>query len=81
MLDDLPAAQRIVGTKQVIKAVQSGTAIKCVYVASDADESVRTKILSACRQNRVEAEVTSSMEELGDLCRIDVGAACVAVLE
>ena len=81
MLDDLPAARRIVGTKQVIRAAENGTAIRCVYVASDADERVRSKIMTVCGQNNVEVEVASCMEELGDLCGIDVGAACVALLE
>lgn len=67
--------------KQVLKAAESGVPIHCVYVASDADEYIRSKILTTCGQNNVEVEITSCMEELGSQCGIDVGAACVAVLE
>ena len=81
MLDDLPAGKRIVGTKQVIKAAQSGMPIRCVYVAIDADDVVRAKIITACGVNNVEVEVTSCMAELGELCGIDVGTACVAVTD
>lgn len=81
MLDDLPAGRRLVGTKQVIRAAQTGTAIRCVYVARDADEDVKTKIIDTCSQFSIHAEEVSSMAELGTLCGIDVGAACVALLE
>ena len=81
MLDDLPAARRIVGTKQVIRLVESGADVRCVYIASDADDRVRARIMTVCAKNNIEAEVTSCMEELGHLCGIDVGAACVALLE
>jgi len=81
MLDDLPAARRIVGTKQVIKAAETGTAIRCVIVAQDADDHVKARIMDTCSRFNIDAEVTSSMTELGVLCGIDVGAACVAVLE
>lgn len=81
MIDDLPVGKRIVGTKQVIKAAESGIPIRCVYVAEDADENVKNRILTACGQNRVDVEVTSCMELLGKACGIDVGAACVALVE
>lgn len=81
MLDDLPAGRRIVGMKQVIKAATSGVPLRCVYIASDADEVIQAKVRTACSQNNVEVEITSCMEELGELCGIDVGAACVALIE
>lgn len=81
MIDDLPASSRIVGTKQVIKAVNKGVRLRCVYVAEDADDKVRDMVISACGRNNVEVEVASCMSDLGAMCGIDVGAACVAVLE
>ena len=81
MLDDLPASRRLVGTKQVIKAAETGAAIKCVIVAEDADEHVKARIIDTCSRHGVNSEIASSMTELGVMCGIDVGAACVALLE
>ena len=82
MIEDVPApVQRIVGMKQVIKAVQSDMQIFCVYIAADADDYVRSKVISACSSCGVDYEITSTMQELGRMCNIDVGAACVAVTE
>lgn len=79
MLDDLPASRRIVGTKQVIKAVETGAGIRCVYIAQDADEDVKLRIINVCSEHNVKTEILSCMDELGNLCGIDVGAACVAL--
>jgi large subunit ribosomal protein L7A len=72
--------KRIVGLKQVLKGVKEGVFAK-IYVASDADEIIRLKILSACAENKIIYEEVFSMLELGNACAIDVGAATAGVLK
>ncbi len=72
--------KRVVGTKQVLRHVQDG-AVDKVYVASDADESIRLKIMRACEEGAVEVLESSTMHELGLACKIQVGAATAGVLK
>lgn len=69
----------VVGLKQSIKAVNGGKAKK-VYLASDADFYVSAKISDICADNGVDMEVSFTMDELGKMCKIDVGAAVVTII-
>jgi large subunit ribosomal protein L7A len=72
--------KRIVGLKQVIRGIQDDI-FKKVYIASDADEVIRLKILTACEKNGMQYEEVYTMLELGDACSIDVGAATAGLLK
>ena len=72
--------KRVVGTKQVLRLVQDGVVDK-VYVAIDADETIRLKIKQACQASEVEVLENSTMHELGVACKIQVGAATAGVLK
>lgn len=72
--------KRIVGLKQVIRGIQDDI-FKKIYIASDADEVIRLKVLSACSEKGMEYEEVFSMLELGDACSIDVGAATAGLLK
>lgn len=74
------ARRRLVGTKQTLKALQGGEA-KVVYLAKDADERVLRPLRSALSERSVEVVEVESMQELGRLCGIEVGAAAAALLE
>ncbi|MDD2421143.1 MAG: ribosomal L7Ae/L30e/S12e/Gadd45 family protein [Heliobacteriaceae bacterium] len=72
------ARQRMVGTKQSLKAVEKGQA-KAVYIARDADPHVIDPLMKLCEQKQVPVIMVDSMEMLGRLCAIKVGAASAAI--
>lgn len=72
--------KKIVGAKQTLKAIKQATA-KIVYVAKDADKKVTQPIVDLCNENKVELVVVETMEELGRLCGIDVGASAACILK
>ena len=74
------AAKKTVGTKQTMKAVQSGIA-KTVFIAEDAEPHIREPLMELCRQNNIKVVTVSSMKELGRACGIDVGAASASIIE
>ncbi|MGI6542626.1 MAG: ribosomal L7Ae/L30e/S12e/Gadd45 family protein [Limnochordia bacterium] len=74
------ARMRVVGAKQTQRALQSGT-VAVVYMAEDADKRLLSPIVDTAREEQVEIVFIPSMAELGQLCRIAVGAACAAILQ
>jgi large subunit ribosomal protein L7A len=72
--------KRIVGAKQSLRAIKSGTA-KMVYIAENAETKVTRPIIEACDQFKVELVRVDTMQKLGVLCGIDVGAAAACVLK
>ncbi len=72
-------AKKVVGVKQTARALEKG-GVKKVFVAADADKRVVQPIADACAKVGVPVESVESMQELGRLCGIQVGAATVAVL-
>ena len=77
--DDLIGDKRLVGTKQVLRALTDGR-LTAVYIAEDADAALKKRIADACIDAGVTVIKTPSMSELGIACGISVGAACAAVL-
>lgn len=80
ILDTLKSANRVIGIKQVAKAVKRGN-VRQVFVADDADERVVEPIRMLCREYRIPVEQSATMQEIGQACGIEVGAAAVALLE
>jgi len=79
-LDNLRTAKKVVGIKQVTKAVGKGIC-KMVFIAQDADPRVVGPLKRLCKEASVELVEAATMDELGRACTIEVGAAAVAVLE
>lgn len=79
MLDELSRGSKVVGAKQVRRAVEAGTA-KAVWLAADADPQVTGPIAALCGEKGVPVAAVSSMKELGRACGIAVGAAVAALL-
>ena len=79
MLSELQSRNKIVGIKQLRKALRDGTAAK-VFVACNADPGLIGPIREACRQGNVPVEEAATMAELGKACGIEVGAAVAALL-
>ena len=70
---------KVVGVKQTIKAIKSGT-VKSVYIAKDADNKLLQSVKVLVDENSLELVYVNTMKELGKLCGIDVGAATAAIL-
>lgn len=79
MPDRLRAANKLVGAKQTLKAIQNGQAL-VVFIAQDADQFVLHPILELCNKQGVEVVEVASMVDLGKACSIDVGAAVAALV-
>lgn len=72
------AKNRLVGTKQVLKALNADE-IAVLYIANDADVSIKEKILAAAGSQDVRVIYADTMQVLGECCGIDVLAACAAI--
>lgn len=73
-------AKRVVGLKQVLRAVKSGQAAT-VYLCRDADEFIYRQVETACEEHGVPIVPEDSMEALGKACRIAVKTATAAILK
>ena len=73
------AVRRVVGTKQVLRALEKGE-VAHAFVAEDADEFIYRRIRSAAEEAKVPVTVIPTMAELGKACRVEVGTAAAAIL-
>lgn len=80
LLEEIENSKKVVGSKQVRKAVTKGAA-RAVYLAKDAEPHITKPLLDICRQHEVNAEMINTMSELGQACGIEVGTAAVALLK
>lgn len=71
---------RVVGTKQVIRAIEAGKAKK-VFIAEDTEPLLKNKLYNSCKAAGIETEAVSSMRHLGKLCGISVGSAAAAIID
>lgn len=72
--------KKVIGAKQTLKAIKNETAA-IVYIAEDADKKVTKPIVEACQQAGLEPIFIATMQELGRMCDIDVGAATACVVK
>lgn len=80
-LEHLRAAKlKVVGVKQVQKAVQKGQA-ETVFMADDAEPHVLRTLQQFCEEQNVPVVQVPTMSELGKAAGIQVGSATVAVLK
>ena len=79
-LEDLKKAQKVIGIKQVIKAINRDQVV-CVFIGADADSKVVGPIKGLCTEKTIAIDAESTMAELGKACNISVRAAAVAVLK
>lgn len=80
LLDEIANSKKVIGSKQVKKAVIKGLASK-VYLAADAEPHIIAPLRELCRQHGVEAAMIDTMEVLGKACGIEVGSAAVALVK
>ena len=77
MLTELSGKAKVVGAKQVKRALEAGRVLT-VFLAGDADPRVTGPIAEACAEKGARVELVPSMKELGKTCGISVGAAVAA---
>lgn len=73
------SVNKVVGTKQVLRALKAGTLLRA-YVANDADTYLFQRITTAAEAARVPVVRVETMKELGVLCGLEVGAAAAGIL-
>ena len=71
---------RVVGTKQVLRALNGGFAAR-VFLAKDADGFIYHRVNALCEETKTPVTMVDTMQELGKLCQVDVKAASAAVLK
>ena len=79
VLDELKTAKRIVGIKQLRRALSSGT-VRKVFLAEDADPRLTEPLEALCESLGVSCVLVPQMLDLGNACGIDVGAAAAGIL-
>lgn len=79
MLEKLKTANKVVGIKQLKRALREHTA-GTVFLAEDADPRLMEPLRAACEEAQVELVMVPTMQELGKACSIAVGAAAAAIL-
>ncbi|MBQ8587238.1 MAG: ribosomal L7Ae/L30e/S12e/Gadd45 family protein [Oscillospiraceae bacterium] len=79
MLEELSATNKIVGIKQLRKALADGR-VKKVFIACDADPMLTEPVLAQCEQQQITVESVPTMKQLGAACCISVDAAAAAIV-
>ena len=73
------ASRKVVGTKQVIRALKAGKAARA-YAANDADTFIFQQVVRAAEEAGVPCVRVATMKELGIVCGVEVPTAAAAVL-
>ena len=79
-MTELASQAKVVGVKQSRKAIRDGSAQK-VYLACDADPAITGPVAESCAAAGIPVETGYTMTQLGEICRIAVGASVVAALK
>ena len=79
MLDELKTANKVVGIKQLRKALAAGK-VKKVFLAADADPMLTDPVAEQCRALEIAVVSVPTMRQLGAACDISVAAAAAAIL-
>ena len=79
-LSDIKNENKVIGLKQVKKAINKDLAKK-VFIAGDAEPHIKMPLIKMCEQKGIEYRMIENMKVLGVACGIDVGAATVAIIE
>lgn len=72
------ASAKVVGAKQVLRAIAAGQVTQ-VYVATDADVFVTRPVYDACRAQNIPLVEVPSMKALGEACGVQVKASVAAI--
>ena len=78
MLDRLKNAEKVVGTRRLVRAILAGE-IAEAYVARDADLFILRQVRDACNRMGVRMVEAESMKALGEACGIEVKTASAGI--
>ena len=78
MLEKLKNAAKVVGTRRLLRAIQSGE-IEEAYVARDADLFIIRQVRDACNAAGVRMVEVDTMKELGQACGVEVKTASAGI--
>ena len=73
-------SMRVVGVRQVLRALK-GREAEEAFLALDAAPHLRQQITEAAREAGDPVRTVATMEELSQLCRVDVPSAAAAILK
>ena len=79
MLDELKGTRKVIGIKQLRRALGAGS-VRKVFLADDADPRLTDPLCELCAGLGVELERVKTMKELGKAGGIDIGAAAAGIL-
>ena len=79
MSTELATSPKVVGAKQVRRALNGGTATR-LYIAQDADPALLQPLVQLAEEKSVPVEQVPTMKQLGADCGIAVGAAVAAII-
>lgn len=80
MIAELASQEKVIGVKQSRKAIREGRACR-VYLACDADPAITGPVARSCAEAGIPVDGGYTLAQLGQACRITVGASVVAVLK
>ena len=73
-------SRKVVGTKEVIRALKAGTVAK-VYICSDADTFIYQQVVRAAEEAGIPCVRAANMKELGMICGVDVPTAAAGLVK
>lgn len=76
----LRSTNKLVGAKQTLKALESND-VETIYVAKNANACVIDPVISLSQSKNVPIVYFDTMVELGQACKIDVGAAVASIIK
>ena len=80
MISELSGSNKVVGAKQVKRALRAGQAVR-LYMAMDADPRLLQPLVQEAVNRQVPVSQVPSRKELGTSCGISVGAAVAVLLK
>ena len=73
------SANRVVGVKQVLRAMKAGK-LERAYVANDVDTFLYQQVVRTAEAENVPVTRVDSMKALGEACGVQVSAAAAGIL-
>ena len=78
MLEKLKNANKVVGTRRLIRAIEAGE-IAEAFIAADADLFIVRQVREACNQANVRMVEVDTMVQLGQACGVEVKTASAGI--
>ena len=78
MLERLKNADKVVGTRRLVRAILAGE-IEEAYVARDADLFILRQVRDACNKMNIRMVEVDSMVKLGEACGVEVKTASAGI--